>query len=61
MDLLDNAKALLADLNAKVEAGDIEGGKAALSEMKVSLLLSIIHVYNFLFVCQCHQCVCDCI
>jgi len=35
MDVLDNAKALLADLNSKVNGGDIEGGKAALSEMKV--------------------------
>jgi hypothetical protein len=35
MSLLDNARELLNNLNARVENGDIEGGKGALSEMKV--------------------------
>ena len=33
---LESAKSVLNILNAKVEAGDVEGGKAALAEMKVS-------------------------
>lgn len=33
---LESAQASLNNLNAKVESGDVEGGKEALSEMKVS-------------------------
>lgn len=33
---LESAKSVLNNLHAKVEAGDVEGGKSALAEMKVS-------------------------
>ena len=33
---LESAKSTLHNLNAKVDAGDVEGGKAILAEMKVS-------------------------
>ena len=32
----ESAKSVLNNLNAKVVAGDVEGGKSALAEMKVS-------------------------
>jgi hypothetical protein len=35
---MDTAKQLLSELNGLVEAGDVDGGMAALSKIKVSLL-----------------------
>ena len=32
---IENAKAVLNELEAKVQAGDVEGGKSALARMKV--------------------------
>jgi hypothetical protein len=39
--------ALLADLNAKVQSGDVEGGMATLSKIKVSLSTSRRHETDF--------------
>uniref|UniRef100_A0A7S2R780 PCI domain-containing protein n=1 Tax=Eucampia antarctica TaxID=49252 RepID=A0A7S2R780_9STRA len=38
MSSIDNAKAILNDLNAKVQAGDVEGGKSALAQIKILML-----------------------
>lgn len=35
---LDNAKSVLSRLNSCVQSGDVEGGKSALSEMKILML-----------------------
>jgi hypothetical protein len=39
---MDAANKMLAELNSRVQAGDVDGGMAALSKIKVSLLTYLL-------------------